>query len=372
MDALYLKIKKGYSLAMELTLGARLKQLHAPILITGHTGFKGTWLTLLLEQLEIPTIGLSLPPLPESLYLRCGREGKIEEEFLDIRDYEKVLSFISAVRPSAVIHLAAQPLVLESYRSPRSTFETNVMGTVNILDSCSKILGLRALIVATTDKVYRNDNTGQAFVESDALQGKDPYSSSKVAAESAVNAWQRISHFEGGPKIMSVRAGNVIGGGDWAENRLIPDLVRGFSANQKVRIRNPESSRPWQHVLDPLHGYVSALESMLLDSSAETLNFSPRGKNLTVREVVKIAAQAWNQPTEIQFDEIPEMKNQEAISLNLDSSQANKSLNWSPFWSQEFAVESSMKWWLSYYKNHTPAHDLCLDDIQLILESAAK
>jgi CDP-glucose 4,6-dehydratase len=253
--------------------------LSGAILITGHTGFKGTWLTLLLEKMGIPAIGYSLPPIQDSLYQRANRLGAIPEIFADIRDLNEVERFLATHKPSAIIHLAAQPLVLESYKKPLDTFETNVMGTANILSAAFNTSTIRAVVAATTDKVYRNDNLGKPFTETDPLSGKDPYSASKVGSEAAIAAWQNISNLSDGPKVVSVRAGNVIGGGDWAENRIMPDLVRGFTSNQPIQIRNPDSTRPWQHVLDPLYGYLLTLQSLLEDVTIDSINFGPSEKS---------------------------------------------------------------------------------------------
>jgi CDP-glucose 4,6-dehydratase len=247
-------ISKDYSSGMQNPLGQRLRELPGPVLLTGHTGFKGTWMTFLFEQLKIPVVGYSLPPEKDSLYDRASRTGAIPEKFADIRDYVGLEEFIDFHKPSTIIHMAAQPLVLRSYESPRETFDVNTMGTVNVLDIAFKKAFVQAIIVVTTDKVYRNDNSGRAFVETDALEGKDPYSASKVGTEAVVSAWQQISRVSGGPCVVSVRAGNVIGGGDFAENRLIPDLVRSSLSSKVLNIRNSENVRPWQHVLEPLQG----------------------------------------------------------------------------------------------------------------------
>jgi CDP-glucose 4,6-dehydratase len=250
---------------MENGLGTTLSRLSGPVLITGHTGFKGTWLTILLEKLGIPTIGYSLKPLQGSLFERAEVTGRIPELFADIRDRNSLNSFIELHKPSCVIHMAAQPLVLESYNNPFETFDINVMGTVNLLETSFNHDFIQSIVVVTTDKVYRNDNSGRKFIETDPLEGKDPYSASKVATEAVVSAWQQISKAQGGPRVISVRAGNVIGGGDFANNRIIPDLVRSIMIEKKdVVIRNPESTRPWQHVLDSLAGYILALEATLL------------------------------------------------------------------------------------------------------------
>ena len=333
---------------MELTLGKRLRGLPGPILVTGHTGFKGTWLTFLLERLNVPVVGLSLAPEKESLFERTNRTGMIPEEFIDVRDAEAVSKFMLKYRPSSIIHMAAQPLVLESYKAPRDTFETNVMGTVNVLDSAFKTDSVEAVVVVTTDKVYRNDNSGRAFVEADPLAGKDPYSASKVATESVVAAWQQMAKVSGGPKIISVRAGNVIGGGDWADNRLIPDLVRSLVKKEKVFLRNPESTRPWQHVLDPLLGYLMSLE-YLLDvgniERVESFNFGPDSTSLAVKHVAEIAMRSW--PYGVKIEEWANCSSQriEADSLSLNSLKARNLLKWSPIWTQEEAVIATFRWW---------------------------
>lgn len=363
-------IREDYCLHMDLTLGGRLRGLPGPILITGHTGFKGTWLTLLLERLQVPVVGLSLPAEPHSLYERAGRLGAIPEEFLDIRNFEPVQEFMNKYRPSAIIHMAAQPLVLESYRAPRTTFETNVMGTVNILDAAFATESVKAIVVVTTDKVYRNDNSGVKFKESDALAGKDPYSASKVGTESAVAAWQQISKVSGGPKVLAVRAGNVIGGGDWAENRLLPDLIRGFSTETIVKVRNAKSTRPWQHVLDPLIGYVTALESALAGEASTAMNFGPASDSLTVSEVVEISKETWPRPVSVDLAIDSEEEGLEAIALQLDSSLAKKSLNWSCAWNQRESVVATITWWDSVLNKSLDPTLACAIDIDFALEKA--
>jgi CDP-glucose 4,6-dehydratase len=262
---------------MEIQLGQRLRELPGPLLLTGHTGFKGTWMTFLLEHLNVHVVGYSLHAEKDSLYDRAERTAAIPEVFADIRDYETLEKFIDQQKPSTIIHMAAQPLVLKSYENPRETFDVNVMGTVNVLDIAFKKDFVKAIIVVTTDKVYRNDNSGRAFVETDPLEGKDPYSASKVGTESVVAAWQQITKVSGGPRVVSVRAGNVIGGGDWATDRLIPDFLRAIDAGETLRIRSPNSVRPWQHVLEPLSGYLMLAERLVTDGAtfAEAWNFGP-------------------------------------------------------------------------------------------------
>jgi CDP-glucose 4,6-dehydratase len=211
--------------------------------------------------------------------------------------------------------MAAQPLVLRSYKIPRETFDVNVMGTVNVLDAAFLTDFVQAVIVVTTDKVYRNDDSGRAFVETDPLEGKDPYSASKVGAEAVVAAWQQIQKASGGPRVVSVRAGNVIGGGDWAENRLIPDLIRGYISRKPIEVRNPESTRPWQHVLDPLVGYLMSIEYALSGGSISKINFAPTGISLTVAKVIEVANKSWKENSEIEI--ITNTENHEIESKNL-------------------------------------------------------
>ena len=352
---------------MELALRKRLSDLPGPILITGHTGFKGTWLTLLLEELGVPTIGYSLAPEVDSLFSRANRTGSIPEVFKDVRDFDNLNDFITSHQPSAIIHLAAQPLVLESYKTPRATFATNVMGTVNLLDSAFSCSSVKAIVVVTTDKVYRNGNLGLAFVESDPLAGKDPYSASKVGTEAAVAAWQQIAKISGGPKIAAARAGNVIGGGDWADNRLLPDLVKSFSAGNQLMVRNPDSTRPWQHVLDPLNGYLHLLVSILDESGITAVNFGPESKSLSVLEVVEIAKDRWPSKTEVEFIANGNSKGAEAQSLELDAEFARKSLNWASRWKQEEAVKATVDWWNMVINEGVNPTVACRKDIDYLL-----
>ncbi|MDP1712748.1 MAG: CDP-glucose 4,6-dehydratase [Candidatus Nanopelagicaceae bacterium] len=355
---------------MDLTLGKRLRELSGPVLITGHTGFKGTWLTLLLERLGVPVVGLSLPAEPLSLFERMNRKGAIPEAFLDIRDFEAVQGFMGTFKPAAIIHMAAQPIVLESYRIPRETFETNVMGTVNILDAAFATKFVEGIIVVTTDKVYRNDNSGAKFVESDALAGKDPYSASKVGTESAVAAWQQISKISGGPKVVAARAGNVIGGGDWADDRILPEIIRGFSTKTKILVRNPKSTRPWQHVLDPLLGYILVLEAVLSGEKVAAMNFGPDSESLSVSEIVDISRKNWPLPTSIEFGEGVHEESVEAIALQLNSEKARISLNWRCAWNQSESVAATINWWDKVLNNSIAPKDACEANIDILLEKA--
>lgn len=362
---------------MENPLGQHLRELSGPILLTGHTGFKGTWMTFLLEHLELPVIGYSLPAEKDSLYHRAGRNGIISEKLGDIRDYQALEKFIDVNKPSAIIHMAAQPLVLKSYEIPRETFDVNVMGTVNVLDIAFKRDYIKSIIVVTTDKVYRNNNSGHLFKEEDPLEGKDPYSASKVGTESVVTAWQQIAQIQGGPKLLSVRAGNVIGGGDFADDRLIPDLVRGLLMGNSVKIRNPKSTRPWQHVLDSLVGYIQAFDYVLSGSSPNTFNFGPNnGCELTVESVASIFLDSLpdnlRKSISIETNLEERLLIKEAKLLSLNSSRSRELIGWDPQISSKLAVIFTSKWWGKVINETASPSTATRDDIAAYFSLARK
>ncbi len=326
-------------------------------------------MTFLLEHLDVPVIGYSMAAEKDSLFDRAVRTGVIPEAIADIRDYEALEQFVDLHRPSTIIHMAAQPLVLKSYESPRETFDVNVMGTVNVLDIAFKKDFVKAIIVVTTDKVYRNDNSGRAFIESDPLEGKDPYSASKVGTEAVVAAWQQIAKVSGGPRVISVRAGNVIGGGDFAKDRIIPDLVRGAISGLRVEIRNPESTRPWQHVLDPCVGYLMALEALLQGIELKALNFGPDSASLEVRVVVEICLEIMPEiRTKISQPEVS-ITSRESIALGLNPHCAQSQLNWQPRWSQNEAIKLTFMWWKKVLNNEAKIAELCVADIKSFLKT---
>jgi CDP-glucose 4,6-dehydratase len=356
---------------MDYPLGQRLRELTGPLLLTGHTGFKGTWMSFLLEHLNVQLVGYSLLAEKESLYDRADRKGVIPEAFGDIRDYELLEKFIDLHKPSTIIHMAAQPLVLKSYETPRETFDVNVMGTVNVLDIAFRKDYIKSIIIVTTDKVYRNDDSGRAFSEHDPLQGKDPYSASKVGTEAVVAAWQQISKIYGGPNVVSVRSGNVIGGGDYSENRLMPDLIKSALENKSVSIRNPEGTRPWLHVLDTSIGYIRILEKALEGEVISAINFAPHGEILSVRDIVSLSKSTW---PEIQFEFL--MPNKflaankaiEAQTLSLDATLARDVLEWKPSYSQTEAVVSTVKWWQSHLKGENAGKTI-INEINSMFET---
>jgi len=340
----------------------QIKSLPGPIFVTGHTGFKGSWLTTLLEILEIPWFGYSLRAERESLYSRMQVPSRQYEIFADIRDYENLLAQIDRVKPSAVIHLAAQPLVLRSYKEPRYTFDVNVMGTVNVLEAARNCDSVKYVVVATTDKVYLNSENGNPFNESDALGGHDPYSTSKAGTEMAVEAWRNLKGHGVTANISSVRAGNVVGGGDFSEDRLLPDLIRGFFNEKIVEVRNPASIRPWQHVLDPLLGYLALIENGIVQGPPRAVNFGPIENGLSVLEVVEYAQEAWGLPTTINLKQL-HGELHEAQTLQLNSSWARENLNWENLYTQKEAVYSTVDWWKKHLMQRVPAGELVREEI---------
>ena len=340
-----------------------------PILVTGHTGFKGTWLTLLLRTLGIPAIGLALEPAPESLYTRISSLGLEAEYFEDIRDFSAVSRIIKAHSPSVIFHLAAQPLVIESYRTPRETFETNVMGTANLLEAFRKSKNAYLFAGITTDKVYKNSNSTRRFQEDDPLAGKDPYSASKVGTESVLAAWRQISNVDQGPHVLSLRAGNVIGGGDFANDRIIPDIVRGLQSGEPIQIRNPKSTRPWQHVLDPIRGYLMACEFNLTQGGINEFNFGPDGDSLSVSQLINEAMSVWETKIPEFIYEVGGL-NLEATTLQLDSSLSKEILDWKPVWSQEQAIRDTFTWWSNVLHKDFSAEEACLHDISTASQRA--
>jgi len=340
-------------------------KISGPVLVTGHTGFKGAWFTELLQSLSLEVAGYSLEPSADALYTKLNHRGKLREEIADVRDLEKLSKFTAAIRPEAVFHFAAQPLVLDSYRDPLNTFSTNVMGTTNLLEASFKCDSVKVIVVVTTDKVYKNDNKGIKFRESDPLMGKDPYSASKVAAEQAVSAWRQIRAISGGPNVISVRAGNVIGGGDVSSNRLLPDLVAAFRNKKCIEIRNPQSTRPWQHVLDPLFGYYLAAQYALTNNDEQAFNFSSESSSLQVGEVVDLACVTWGDQAKNYVSRSSTSNSTlEAEKLDLDATKAQTILNWKSQWTQSQAVIDTINWWKKFEMEKFSPNELCKDEVK--------
>jgi CDP-glucose 4,6-dehydratase len=347
-------------MSLELFKLNKLKSINSPVLITGHTGFKGTWLMLLLDSLDIPYVGLSLEPSRDALYTKVRVSNLEREIFGDIRESSVVEKVFLELSPQVIFHLAAQPLVIDSYKNPLETFQTNVMGTANILEAARKLNIDTFSGVITTDKVYRNDEKGNKFLETDALMGSDPYSASKAAAENVISAWRSLNGDIEKSFITSLRAGNVIGGGDLAENRLLPDLYRALQRDESPVIRNPNSVRPWQHVLDPLVGYLFALERSIELRASSDYNFGPIDDALDVGTVAEIACKAWNSTSKPLFTGT-QKEFHEAGLLDLSSKKAQKELNWRPCFSQGEAVSETIEWWKIYREAN--ANEACARDL---------
>jgi CDP-glucose 4,6-dehydratase len=340
------------------------------VLITGHTGFKGSWLTLWLLKLGAQVIGIALPPNTEpSLFHLLGfhQPSTINHQptthYCDLRDASALASIVKAAEPEIVFHLAAQPLVRASYRDPLATFSTNIMGTANLLDALRNVSSVRSVVVVTTDKVYRNLEHPYPYREDDHLGGHDPYSASKACTE-LITACYRASFFNHQPStaLATVRAGNVIGGGDWAEDRLIPDAIRAWQSNRPLDIRRPEAIRPWQHVLEPLAGYLTLAAKMWeTPGLANAYNFGPEtSEAATVREVIDLARIAYGCGDVVWGD--GSQGPHEAGWLALEIAKARNELGVVPRWKLAESVERTLHWYRRLEAG-ADARDLCLEDI---------
>ena len=314
------------------------------VMVTGHTGFKGGWLALWLDQLGAEVTGFALaPPTDPSLFDQARLADIVTHVHGDIRDAVAFDDALQAASPEIVFHLAAQPLVRTAYATPVETYATNVMGTVHLLDSARRLDGLAGLVCVTSDKCYDNREWDRPYRETDPMGGHDPYSSSKGAAELAIDSFRR-SYFADGPLVASVRAGNVIGGGDWADDRLVPDIVRALLGGDKPQIRAPQSVRPWQHVLDALAGYLAVGERLLAgDRAAATAwNFGPSDDDTQpVEWIVEEMLRAWGAAG---WDTRDAAHPHEAVTLKLDSAKARAQLDWAPRLSLAAALDKVVEW----------------------------
>lgn len=315
------------------------------VLVTGHTGFKGSWLSLWLTELGAEVTGASLSP--ETKYNHWDLINlSIDDRRCDIRDYIHVEQIIKDIQPEIVFHLAAQPLVRRSYRDPLETWSTNVMGTVNVLEACRHTPSVRAIVAITTDKCYENFELSRGYREDDRLGGYDPYSASKAGSELVAASYRRVFFdTDAGALLATARAGNVVGGGDWSVDRLIPDLIRAVSEHKSLEIRFPNATRPWQHVLESLSGYLVLGQKLLMGCRevAGPWNFGPRPEgNRTVLEVLRKLNKAW---TEIKWHETECTQPHEAGLLYLDSGKAHRKLNWQPVWNMDHTIEKTVDWY---------------------------
>jgi CDP-glucose 4,6-dehydratase len=342
------------------------------VLVTGHTGFKGGWLSLWLKDFGCKVVGYSLePPTQPNFFNAVNLQKHITHITGDIRDQNRLLSAFDEHQPEFVFHLAAQSLVLQSYKDPKLTYETNIMGTINVLEAARKTKSVKTCVVITSDKCYENKEWVYGYRETDPMGGYDPYSSSKGCAELVVTSY-RNSFFDGcsgaSASLSSVRAGNVIGGGDWAADRLIPDTVKALSSNSPIIIRKPFATRPWQYVLEPLGGYllVGALMSKYGSKFAGAWNFGPKDANVvTVEELVKLAVKNWGQGS-YKIDS-PKVCPHEASLLKLDTSKAQMLLGWRPVYDINQTVTKTIEWYKQFYAKASK-EDLCKLSINEIRE----
>jgi CDP-glucose 4,6-dehydratase len=334
-------------------------------LITGHTGFKGAWLSLLLRERGHKVSGLSNESVSNALYSRTNLGNFLTDDIrCDIRDLPKISKHFEEVNPDVVIHLAAQALVRESYKDPITTFETNVLGTLNVLRATQMIGDLKAQLIITTDKVYKNRGLKLGYVETDELGGRDPYSASKAMADMATQSW--LSSFKNPPTAIA-RAGNVIGGGDVCMDRLIPDLIQSYSSGLTPKLRAPDSIRPWQHVLDCLNGYLALVEKVIDGSAEGAWNFGPiENQSKTVANVADLVGATWGVINAWEHD-VERHPHEEAVLL-LDSEKARGKLGWS----DKLDFEESVYWTTRWYKNVHSGNDPLDETLKNIREFEAR
>jgi len=334
------------------------------VLVTGHTGFKGSWLTIWLKQLGCHLTGLSLKPSTDPALFELANISELcESHFVDIRDFSKLAAVVKQTRPEVVFHLAAQALVRRGYRDPIETFSTNTMGTANVLESLRLTGSAKAVVMVTTDKVYRNIESLRPYEEGDVLGGFDPYSASKAASELIIDCYRNSFLTAQGISVASARAGNVIGGGDWAADRLIPDAIRAWSSKQSIELRHPASIRPWQHVLEPLKGYIILAQQLATRSElASSFNFGPEFNEAdSVRRVIELAQSEWI-GAQVQWGE-DSAHVHEATYLRLETSKARDVLGVQSVWTIKEAVERTIAWYRNQSQGEN-AIDLCLGDIK--------
>jgi CDP-glucose 4,6-dehydratase len=344
------------------------------VFLTGHTGFKGGWLSLWLASMGAIVTGYSLSPNTEpNLFDALDIDSLVEKSHIgDIRDLVTLQIAMTEARPDIVIHMAAQPLVRYSYANPVETYATNVMGTVHVLESVRRTPSVRATVVVTTDKCYENKEWVWGYRENEPMGGYDPYSNSKGCAELVTSAY-RQSYFSSpssNNKLASARAGNVIGGGDWSNDRLVPDAIKAFEANEPLMIRNPMATRPWQHVLEPISGYLilaQALYSESGDQFSSGWNFGPRDvDNRSVQEVVELLISEWGQS--VRWAKEGGIQAHEAHLLKLDCSKAHQQLGWMPRWNLEAAIKQIVQWQKAYQAKEN-MQEVTLAQINLYINS---
>ncbi|WP_417840789.1 CDP-glucose 4,6-dehydratase [Terasakiella sp.] len=334
------------------------------ILVTGNTGFTGAWASIWLKKLNADVLGYSLAPqTTPSMFEELSLQDEVETVYADIMDKEKLQSAFERFEPELVLHLAAQPLVREGYRTPLETFAVNAQGSAHVLEAARLTDSVKAILCVTTDKVYKNDNKSISFSEAAELGGNDPYSASKSCAELIAQSYR--ASFPNGPKIATARAGNIVGGGDWSDDRLIPDFIKALTNDTELVIRNPNATRPWQHVLAALTGYFTLLSALLEDDGdkyAGAWNFGPSDlEEFTVRQIVDLLGEKWRTPTvQLQISEF-----QEAQTLAIDSSKAAHELAWHSPWNTRRTLCETIEWYRTFYQKPADIKEFTIKQIDL-------
>lgn len=338
------------------------------VFITGHTGFKGSWMVLWLKKLGAEVTAYSLPPEGESLFHLAEVGSEINSIFGDVRNYKNLFEALKESQAEIVIHMAAQAFVLESYRDPIATYETNIIGTINLFEAIRKVSSVKAVVNVTTDKCYENRELNTAFKEDDRLGGHDPYSSSKACSEIATSCWRDSYFSKNGVMLASARAGNVIGGGDFSKDRIIPDIIRAIEKDEKLFLRSPKATRPWQHVLEPVLGYMTLAMKLFEEGKkfCTAYNFGPdKESSITVEDIAKTFIKKIGRGSyEAKIDE----QFYEAKTLSLDNQKARQELSWKPMLDFERAIEFTAIWYANYLNKKIDMRDFTLEQINSFCE----
>ena len=336
------------------------------VVLTGHNGFKGSWASIILSKLGAEVHGISLPvENDDSLFIEAKVSEKIQTDYnLDICNQDMLSDFINSVDPEVILHFAAQPLVRQSYLSPVETLQTNVIGTANIFEASRKLKNLKSIICVTSDKCYKNDERMSPYRELDTLGGDDPYSASKACAEIIAQSYWHSFFRDRDVNIATVRAGNVIGGGDFAKDRIFSDIVYSISNERPLFLRNPKAIRPWQHVIEPVYGYLLLVEHYYnnLPGEFNSYNFGPELTNVkSVMDVAKAAVSAWGSEIKINLDDSENFH--EAQTLGLDSTKVKLAIGWEPKWGFDQTLIKTIDWYKARFDGYDP-YELCLQNIK--------